>query len=398
MHRNLLLALSAVLAACSEARPSLGSGDADATDASSNPIAVLDAGTLPTFDGGKDCETFVSDALIEHSCFHAIIGPFRDRAADVDANGVTEVNRAHTAFRIALPKVGTGYAGMLRYQARWSGAYAFFTSPQIEVAFPGSTSASIPFAEHETELCPELPWVRAFLLGKGEHTVMLRSAVPEVVLVVEYMDEGTVDDGYRFECPEQVRPSIDAGFEEDSDAGPTHIADAQISDGAGPELDAGPDTSDAGPEAGTECKLDPVLEHSCLHVTNGPYATVSAVSSGVAPNVNAVHTAFTINLPSMGGASEVTYRPNGGGEYVFYTSEDVLLTLLDPSNAEVAVAYREEVVDCSGFKAARVYVLESAMKYRVVLGASTLISVTLLIENVEALAPGGWSQRFEACE
>lgn len=406
-------AIATCLTACSEREPvpvANAEGGMSTFDASIMPAPTPGADASlpkPALDAGRDCDIFVADSLIEHACFHAVDGPFRDREATSDAlnTASVEVNRAHTAFRIRLPEAEAGFAGRVSYEARWAGGYALFTDPAVEVSVDEGKAPILPFSKHETELCGALPWVSAYLLRAGVHELLLRSDVPDVVLVAEYMDEGEVSDGYRFECPDQVRPRLDAGpqsADASTDAGSPAGWDAATSDSGLVPTDSGAQdaaTSDSGTvrDAGPACTIDPVLEHSCLHVTYGPFATVASVASGTPPNVNTVHTSYTVQLP-QDQAGLITYRPTGSGPYVFYLGSDVALRLIDPLGSELSASHVEVVTACAGLETARVYDLTSGTKYQLAIGPGDAQSVTLIIENVESLAPAGWEQRFEACE
>lgn len=170
-----------------------GGSEAPATDAArANADRGPDAG----------CRVFVADALIEHSCFHALSGPFRDVDAEADGAGAApDVSRAHTAFQLRLAPDGAGaFRADLRYHARADAAYAIFMSAPSTLSVEAGGAALEPFLAHETELCPELPDVLGYELSEGDHEIAVSSEHADVTLVIESMDEGSVEDGYRFDC------------------------------------------------------------------------------------------------------------------------------------------------------------------------------------------------------
>lgn len=337
-------------------------------------------GSLPSvpIEAGTGCDLYVADPLIAHSCFHATVGPYRDRVLDVSASA-TEVSRAHTAFRLVLPPSGEGYSASVRYDARFSGGYALFTSPHVEMVLSrGEGAAGISsFADHDTEICPELPWVEAFQLAAGEHWLRIQSAVPDVMLVIEFMDDGAVENSYRTSCAQP-----------DSFTMPDARAD-------GPD-DASSPFDDSGADG--DCWLDPVLEHACLHVTHGPFAQVMSNVSSTPPNVNAPHTAFTVSLPPGMNTGHLSYRPAESGEYVFYLGANVELALHD-SMQQLNETFRESIATCAGLEAAFVYNLVGATEVDLsLIPTASVESTILVVEHVDSLVSHGFPQRLEACE
>lgn len=152
-------------------------------------------------DAGAGCQTFVADSLIEHACFHERVGPYVEDMAGpaLDAPGI-DVNRVHTSFHLRLPeREGGGYRGVVVYQPPKAGDYAVFVrhgTPRI--ADQGTTIT--PRISHPTEICELLPSVLVFALQPRRHTIQLESEQPDVVLVIESLNEGTAADHYRVDC------------------------------------------------------------------------------------------------------------------------------------------------------------------------------------------------------
>ncbi|HEX5659382.1 MAG TPA: hypothetical protein VFX59_19440 [Polyangiales bacterium] len=331
---------------------------------------------LPTTpDAGAGCATFVSDSLIDHACFHELMGPHLDRVAGAAQGAPSiDVDRAHTAFHVRLPeKAGGGYAGVLAYRPRASGEFAVFTRDG-KLRIRQQDQALAPRFTHDTEICAVLPSVSVYALQAQSYTLELESDREHVALIIESMSEGTVQDAYRIACAS--RPRLD---------GSTGMLDAHVSD-----------TGASAPDAGSMCPIDPLLEHSCLHALHGPYGDIEAATEGAVPSVDRVHTAWRIALPDAS-AGRVTFQPTQSGEHVFYLEGAVPLTVR-AGGALVPEAYRESVVGCSGLAAAHVYELERGVRHDVSVGPSENGTATLVIENVQSLAVDGWAERFEACD
>lgn len=399
----------------------------------------------------EGCETRVADSWIEHACFHSTMGPFRDRSASPSGvDPLVDVSRAHTAFTLELTPAARGFSGAARYLARAPGAYALFTSSDAVLTLipDGSDDPAASFAAHATELCAELPRVEVLTLEARAHTLHIESDRPSIMLVVEYLDEARAEDSYRLSCPQDTPapPRLDGGLDQaglhvdggaegeapDGGAAPSLEGGTQAPEpvGGNPGLDAAqPATADASngvdasmnsdsgaaadatmedAEAGAVasdsgdatagCFVDPVLEHSCLHVSNGPYLAVTATLDATgAPNVNMPHQTYRVQLAG-GEQSWLSYRPNQAGEFVFYLSAGTRVQVYG-SDGPLPLDFEEPVSACAGIDRAFVFELLAAQRYTVRLGhAAGGTAATLLIESVAALTTSGWARRLEMCE
>jgi hypothetical protein len=346
---------------------------------------TMDGSMTATPDAGAGCRTFVSDSLIDHACFHELMGPHVERTAGADpaASGI-DVDRAHTSFRVRLAATSGGrFAGVLTYQARSPGDYAIFSRDASVRVKQQGTALERSFS-HATEICPVLPAVDVYALAQQTYTLELESDRADVVLVLEYMNEGAVDDAYRVECDSRPRPPRDATVFTLDAASLDASAGLDADDEGGAQADAG------------MCRVDPVLEHSCLHAQFGPYGDLSVgAGSAAGPDVSKAHTAWRMSLPS-GQPGKVSLRPTMTGEYVFYLDRALPLRV-SLEGESLSPSYSEPVTTCAGITEARVYTLMRAARYDVELGPTTGDMATMIIESVAALTPNAWSDRVEAC-
>ena len=131
-----------------------------------------------------------------------------------------------------------------------------------------------------------------------------------------------------------------------------------------------------------------LVSHACFHATNGPFVTVpaSAVRDFVAPtpNVNAVHTHFTVTLPGPAGANEgtVKYRPARTGDWAIFFNPVVPITVLDPSGTTIPIELAHDVAGCSQLPRVNVVRLTANVTYRLVLGPASVGSVGLVLEKL----------------
>jgi hypothetical protein len=175
---------------------SCGDGSDAATEASRAP------------DAGEGCQAFVSDSLIEHACFHELMGPHQERTAgETTADRAADVDRPHTAFHVRLPALASGgYRGRVSYQARIAGEFAVFTRDGA-VSLMQHNNPQAPKFTHRTEICQALPEVAVYALQAQAYTLEIASDRPDVALVIEFMNEGAFEDAYRIECDESTARS-----------------------------------------------------------------------------------------------------------------------------------------------------------------------------------------------
>jgi hypothetical protein len=132
----------------------------------------------------------------------------------------------------------------------------------------------------------------------------------------------------------------------------------------------------------------PLISHACFHATNGPFQTVPASAvrdfPATTPNVNAVHTHFTVTLPGPAGANEgtVKYRPERTGDWSILFNPHVPFTVLDPSGAVVPIELAHAVSGCSQLPRAIVVRLTAGVTYRFVLGPASVGSMGLVLEKL----------------
>ena len=406
---RLLLATAAV--ACGDeggVAPTWSDADSPSQSTDGGP-APLDAARGIPADAGQGCNVYVSDSLIQHACFHELMGPYAERTAGTTSteSGV-DLDRAHTSFRVSLPaRSEGGYGGFLNYRARFAGGYAIFARGATVRVSAESTPLSASMT-HATEICAPLPHVSVYTLAQRNYTLEVTSDVRDVVLVVEYMDEGTVADAYRIECNAAPRLPRDAAVFL-LDAGAKDASMARMEDAGSPLADANkplqtdaaraqdPLEADAGAPADAGiCPIDPVLEHSCLHAMHGPFVEVAGGDGAtVAPDISRVHTAWQMTLPATS-AGRFVHRPNMTGEYVYYLDKPLPLELRAQGIA-LTPTFVEPVSTCNGISEARVYALAAGERYDVAVGPTADDRAVLVIESVGALTERGWSERFEEC-
>jgi hypothetical protein len=354
--------LAALVAGCGDGAPS------------TEPAApAVEQPELPVLEEG--CASAASDALVEHACFHADYGPFRDVVGN--AEPPADVSRAHTLFTVALPE-GAERRAVLRYRPRSAGGHALFVSEGVEVAVTDAAGTALVEAlAHPSELCAPLPTVHVFAFPQQDLLITLRGASREAALVIEQMDEGEVSDGYKAWCEARDAGSVVDGSPPSDGATPTAAVDGGVAQGRDAAADG--------------CPVDPVSEHACLHGERGPY--VALAPRAAAWNVSEAHTAFRL----AGDASyALRYIATRAGEHVFYSGAELELTV---SRAGEALSQLDDVSIelCGSLPRARVFELEAG-SYELSANNEGAAEALLVIEAVEPLAPAGWKERFEPCE
>jgi len=141
------------------------------------------------------------------------------------------------------------------------------------------------------------------------------------------------------------------------------------------------------PEGCTSFDDTPMTEHSCGHAEFGPFAVVSASASrefaAASPNVNSVHTHYTVTLPSGASEGTVKYRPQRSGEWVFYVAPTTPVTLLDAAGNAVPLVMQQPIQSCSLLNHAYVFNLTALATYRLVLGSGGSGAPAVVIERLD---------------
>ena len=142
-------------------------------------------------------------------------------------------------------------------------------------------------------------------------------------------------------------------------------------------------------EVNGECVVaDPVIEHSCGHMTFGPFAsaTAQAYPGFVFTDISATHTNYTVTLPGSGTAhgGAVLYSPGEDGRYAFFTTPGVTLQLVDAAGLVqspiIGAAVPGEL--CAQIEQVAVFSLSSSQTYTVVYGPTANATTQTLIEFI----------------
>lgn len=150
-------------------------------------------------DAGLRCTPELGEALLEHSCQHATIGPFVDvNAVGTRGLALSEVSLSHRTYRISLPSATGGEEfitdGWVRYRPSRDGKHVFFVKPALPLrvlAADVDTGADLRrLHDQSIEQCPEnLNHGTVYELERGVvyYLGLLREA-GDAVLFVEHID------------------------------------------------------------------------------------------------------------------------------------------------------------------------------------------------------------------
>lgn len=130
-------------------------------------------------------------------------------------------------------------------------------------------------------------------------------------------------------------------------------------------------------------EVDHLLAEGCEHMEEGPEVAVTAGLDALsAPDVSAGHTRFDITLQSVDGGmgGSVSYASGEEGDYVFYLSQDVSLTVADTNGVEVPLEASENPGEVCTFIVTYHTVELGLGTYTLTLGPTTATSVSLEAE------------------
>jgi hypothetical protein len=87
-------------------------------------------------DGRLDFRTSDRDETLNHTCQHALYGPFATATATSSAAAAPNTNSVHRFYTVSLPPEGTGFGGYTRFRATGSqtAVYTFFFARPIAFA------------------------------------------------------------------------------------------------------------------------------------------------------------------------------------------------------------------------------------------------------------------------
>lgn len=86
-----------------------------------------------------------------------------------------------------------------------------------------------------------------------------------------------------------------------------------------------------------------VVEHACIHATDGPFVDVTAAADDAAdrPSVAVEHTGVRVALTETGGTPAyegwVDFPADEEGHHAIFVNPDATLTVFDPNGTEVAL-------------------------------------------------------------
>jgi hypothetical protein len=154
--------------------------------------AAPGASALPS-----DCPA-LGAALVDHTCFHTVYGPFesvRATAGSVATSTTPAVDSVHTEYRVGL----TGEESLVTYAPRRTGAWALFRSDGVPFSVVDAEGLALRelFAAQGDVGCSGLTRVGVFELTSGQlyRLVFGPTAARSVVLVIEYVDDFLIDNG-----------------------------------------------------------------------------------------------------------------------------------------------------------------------------------------------------------
>ncbi|WP_394826034.1 hypothetical protein [Pendulispora albinea] len=140
-----------------------------------------------------------------------------------------------------------------------------------------------------------------------------------------------------------------------------------------------------------QCVVDDgVVEHSCHHASDGPFASTTAqvYPGNVFNDVNAPHTSHTVTLPGTAGQyhGAVLYQPAVSGKFGFFTAPNVPVAIFDSAGNAVAKDNEADVpaTACALLNHVTVFSLLETETYRLVFGPAVDASVRVIVESLGA--------------
>jgi cysteine-rich repeat protein len=162
-------------------------------------LAVVAWPSAAQADIPEDCQG-LGDALVEHSCFHANLGPFEARVPTPGSQATAEtpnVNPVHTEYRVLLEQGDSSLTYKPEAKPERSGMFAFFTTYDVPLTVTSDREGPREVLFRSTDTgCDALPLARVYELSEEVYTLTFTSEKPgEVALVIEYVDDFLIRNG-----------------------------------------------------------------------------------------------------------------------------------------------------------------------------------------------------------
>ncbi len=136
---------------------------------------------------------------------------------------------------------------------------------------------------------------------------------------------------------------------------------------------------------------DKPISHACSHTTNGPFENVVASpSSKEAPNVDAIHVSYLVELPSDA-PGYVVFTPSRDGEHLLLLDRETPFTVMLDSATQTPIT-SEALPGCETARFGEVYELSARDPYLIRFSPSDHSSVLLFFEHLATFGDGAWQE------
>jgi hypothetical protein len=157
--------------------------------------------------------------------------------------------------------------------------------------------------------------------------------------------------------------------------------------------------------AGCSALGSTVLAHACSHGPVGPFASKTGSSNanfaGSTPKFDAIHTFYTVTLPSAGGGiyrGTLKYTPANNDDHIVYVNPAVAVTVKDKSGAVVNSQLSSSFSDCptylTNYSVHELKTSSTFAPYKLTFEATTS-TIKVLLEEVAPLR-ARWYQDADA--
>jgi hypothetical protein len=144
-----------------------------------------------------DCPA-LGDALVQHSCFHTLHGPFKSvqsSAGTLASAGTPDLNAVHTEYRVGL----AGEVSVVTYTPERSGAWTIFLGTAVPIRVFDEVGREVReiFSAAGDVGCSGLVEAHVFEVERGvrHRLVFGPTTAASVVAVVEFVDDFLIENG-----------------------------------------------------------------------------------------------------------------------------------------------------------------------------------------------------------
>lgn len=159
----------------------------------------------------------------------------------------------------------------------------------------------------------------------------------------------------------------------------------------GKTFDNEPQTLDRSETCTSQVGTKPV-SHACTHTTNGPFENVvAAASEDAAPEVDAIHVSYLVELSEEMSRGLVVFTPSRNGEHLLLLDDEVPFTVTGDGKVARPM-FNDTLHGCETVRYGEVYDLSAGEPYFIAFEPNGRSPTLLFFEHLATFGNGAWQE------